>query len=184
MNKRLLMSEKHIFESLFAPGFRWYVEYVCIVVFVSVSVDFSIFEKECTLVECIFIGQVPSLNNLFWCSVENKWWLGWCTVFFAAKDEDFSCRDGARAEPVLNVVFKTWWIHLNQLPEGITTLKASCCVKALDICNLGLIATHNIDEALIKSDCGRKITISIQFRLLSPFICFNWKYLTSLRCIV
>jgi hypothetical protein len=51
------------------------------------------------------------------------------------------------------------------------------CVESLNVCDLRLVAPHDIYEPLIKCHGGREISVSVQLWLLSPLVGFDREHL-------
>lgn len=74
-----------------------------IVVFIAVRVDLLIFAQKSPLVEGVLVWQVSSPHDLVLLRVEEVAALTAGSVFLAPEDQDLGRRNGARAEPILDV---------------------------------------------------------------------------------
>jgi hypothetical protein len=93
--------------SLFGPCLGLNVVNICLVIFIAVSVDFSIFTKEGALVEGVFVRQIACLNDLVLLSVEDIRAATRSSIFLPSEYQDLTLRHGTCSEPVLYVCLKT-----------------------------------------------------------------------------
>lgn len=177
------MLQFEVKNSFLDPSFTLHIVNVRGVVFVAVSVHFSIFAQERSLVEGVLVRERPRFSDLTLLGVEDVGAARRSPVFLAAEDQDLRLRNGASPEPVLYVVLQTAAPHFHQFPVA-RLISRALGVQAFEVSHRGFVPAEHVDVALLNSHSSGKVSIAIEFRLSSPAVALNRVHLASFGGVV
>lgn len=164
------------------PGATCDVVNVGSVIFVAVGVNLIVLAEERSLIECVLVRQAARLLDVVLLRVEYVRRARRVAILLAAEDQNLVLRDSAGSEPVLDVGLKRGRPDLDQLPVG--RLLSRGRVKALDVGDGWLVATEDVDVALLNGHGGRQVAVPVQLWLLAPAVVLDRVDLASLRGVV